>query len=215
MSKILILVMSSKVLENRIDGILNSYYNTIKNYNNIDLIFYSDHEDISKKVIKLDCTFAYNYSDNEIKNLTAFNLIKNNYYNKYDWFLFIDDDTFVNIPLLNDKLSLFDENYVYGKEMTGYYGDLKYVSGGAGYIISNKIIHKLFDPINYKTTFADVSVGMNMRERGLEFINSDYFDPFNWYRNGTPEKFNNDIENKITYHYINPSQMLELMKYIK
>lgn len=213
--KILILTMSSKILSNRIDGILNSYYKIIENYDNIDLIFYSDHEDISKNIIKLDCDFEYCYRDNEIKNLTVFNLIRDKYYNKYDWYLFIDDDTFVNIPLLNDKINSFDENYIYGKDSTGYYGNLNYVSGGAGYIISNKLISKMFDLTNFKTSFADVSIGMNMIERGIEFINSDYFDPYNPYRMGTSDNIKEDIKNKITYHYIYPDKMLELMQYIK
>ena len=199
------MVMSSACLINRRQAILDTYHKRIKNYNNIDLVFYSDDEDESTNTFKVDVPLVYSYRDNEIKTIGAFHMIRDRFYNNYDWFFFVDDDTFINIPLLNEKIDEFDENYIHGKDIRGNYGNLPYCSGGAGFLISNKIIDKFFDAEDNKTGWSDVNVGLNAQKQGIEIRNSNYFDPSN--PNVTGVDLVEDIKNKITYHYVNADMM--------
>jgi len=207
MNSILILVMSSEIHQSRIDSVMNSYYNNVKKYSNIDLIFYSDHKDDSNDlVMRVDADYEFIYRDNEIKHAASFKLIQDHFYKKYDWFLFVDDDTYVNANILYNNIDSFSDDYAYGY----YFKDLGYVSGGGGCLISNKTISNLFDFKVYNTGYADVSLGINAREKNIKFKHSDFFycsSP--WYDNEKdPEQVVQDtINNRITYHYVNPQQM--------
>jgi hypothetical protein len=205
--RILILVMSSQIHMVRRDSIVNSYGKRVKDYPNIDLIFYSDDDDPSTNTFKMDVPLQMKYSDNEIKTIGAIDLIEQRYHNQYDWYLFIDDDTFVNIPLLNEKIFMFDEDFVHGRDITGCMGDLEYVSGGAGILISNKIVGKLFKMVCYNTHYSDVNVGMNLRDRNIKIRNSILFNPSNPYRENGIQNLKEDVKSNITYHYLYPSMM--------
>ena len=207
--KILVLVMSSNILLNRREAIVNSYMKRLDDYPNIDLIFYSDDEDPSTNTIKVDVPLQMKYSDNEIKTVGAIDLIEKRYHNKYDWYLFVDDDTFINIPLLDKKIDMFDEDFVHGRDITGCWGGLEYVSGGAGILMSNKVVEKLFKMVWYNTDFSDVNVGMNLRDRNIEIRNSNLFNPSNPYRDNTTNNLEESVKNNITYHYLHPSMMKE------
>ena len=207
MKKVLILAMSSGSLIERRLGILDSYYKLLTDYPDIDLVFYSDDEDAY--TIKVNANFSYNYSDNEIKTIAVFENIKNDYHNKYDWFFFVDDDTFVNIPLLNNIVYTFDEKYIYGRDIKGDYKirpDLSYASGGAGFLISNKIIHKFFNMADYGTGYSDVNVGLNAERQGVAYKNDTMFHPahpFEYYVDPSSA----DLLYNLTYHYIDPKMM--------
>lgn len=214
MKKILILVMSSGSLKNRRQGILDSWGTLVKNYDNIDLIFYSDDEEPSTNTYLLDCPFTFTYYDNEIKTLTSFKLVKEIFYNKYDWYLWVDDDTFVNVSLLNEKIDEFPEECLIGRDITGCWGDLKYLSGGAGFMCSDKFVHNLFDLKNFKTGYNDVSIGKNFKEKQLKMKSYKYFDPQNPFQNKNLHQAREQFKNRITYHRLNPKQMEELMQYL-
>ena len=207
MTNILILVMSSFIIKDRVDSIMNSYYNNIKKYPNIDIIFYSDYNDEHNDLVKkVEANYKFKYSDNEIKHAAAFKLIRDCYYKKYDWFLFVDDDTYVNVQALSNNINSFDENFIHGY----YFKQLDYISGGAGCLISNKLIHNFFDFITYNSGYADVSLGENARRKNIKFKHSDLFYASNpWYDNEKDPEQNikNSINNRITYHYINKNQM--------
>jgi hypothetical protein len=62
--------------------------------------------------------------------------------NFYDWYIFIDDDTFVFQNRLQELLSIYDSSQCYyiGKELDHIKNDFcLYMSGGAGYAISNQL----------------------------------------------------------------------------
>lgn len=65
----------------------------------------------------------------------------------YDWYVFIDDDTFVFFDNLINLLSKYDrnENYYIGHELDHIKRDFcVYMSGGAGYAISNSLYNIIF-----------------------------------------------------------------------
>ena len=207
--RILILVMSSQIHMSRRDAIIGSYAKRVKDYSNIDLIFYSDDEDPATNTIKVDVPLQMKYSDNEIKTVGAIDLIEKRYHNKYNWYLFVDDDTFINIPLLNEKINMFDEDFVHGRDITGCMGELEYVSGGAGILMSNKVVEKLFKMVCYNTEFSDINVGMNLKDRNIKIRNSNLFNPSNPYRDNATDNLEEDVKNNITQHYLYPSMMKE------
>ena len=210
--KILVLVMSSSVLKGRVQSVMDSYYNNVKKYSNIDLVFYSDYDDESNDlVVKVEADFEFKYKDNEIKHAAAFKLIRDRFYKKYDWFLFVDDDTYVNVPVLSDNINSFSEDYIHGH----YFKIFDYVSGGGGCLISNKLIHNFFDFKTYNSGYADVSLGQNAREKNIEFKHSDFFYASSPWRDNEkdPESSIRDsINNRITYHYVNEPQMQIIYK---
>jgi hypothetical protein len=200
--------MSSNILLNRREAIVNSYMKRLDDYPNIDLIFYSDDEDPATNTIKVNVPLEMMYRDNEIKTIGAVDLIEKRYYNQYDWYLFTDDDTFVNVPLLNKMVHSFDKTIVHGKDLSGCYGNLSYLSGGAGILISNDVISKLFNMTNYKTDFSDVNIGLNMRERNISIVNNKLFNGSNPY-NENKLNIEEEINSHITQHYVNPQMMME------
>ena len=214
-NRILILVMSSNILLNRREAIVKSYVKRLENYSNIDLVFYSDDDDPATNTIKVDVPLQMKYSDNEIKTVGAIDLIEKRYYNQYDWYLFTDDDTFINVPLLNKMIHSFDKSVAHGKDLSGCYGDLSYLSGGAGILISNNVISKLFNMTNHKTDFSDVNIGLNMRERNISILDSKLFNGSNPYRDNKIDILEEEINRYITQHYVSPQKMLEFDSLVK
>jgi hypothetical protein len=69
----------------------------------------------------------------------------------YDWYIFIDDDTFVFKNRLENLLKNYDynQNYYIGNELDHLTTQFcKYMSGGAGYAISNSLYNLIFNYIN-------------------------------------------------------------------
>ena len=207
--RVLILIMSSGILINRRQGIVDSYMKRTKEFSNIDILFYSDDEDFDTNTIKMDVPLEMHYRDNEIKTIGAINLIQKKYHNVYDWFLFVDDDTFINIPLLDKTINSFNEHFIYGRELTGSYGALRYLSGGGGFLIPNTIIDRLFGMMHYHTGFSDVNVGKNIEEQHLSIIHNDLFDSANAYKDNDTNNNQQRINTHITQHYISPVLMQE------
>jgi len=216
MKKVLILVLSCKKLQDRKEGILNSYASLLGRYENVEICFYSDHEEKETNTYLLPCKFSYSHRDNEIKVITAFNyLIQEVFKDEYDWYFFVDDDTFVNIPSLVEKIDEFDENFPVGMDIRGQWEALKYLSGGAGFLIPSKIREKFSNLENFDTGFSDVSLGMNMQKRRIEFKHSDYFDWDSPFKEKVLKISEEEIKRKITYHRISPEQMIILNEYVK
>ena len=183
----------------RYDNVVNTWGK------NVDYIFYSDHEDLDKNIIKSSNDSSY--KSNEEKFCNILNLIPQEYQN-YDWFLFCDNDTFVNTKLLNEKLPDFDENIVYGQELNTFHRDrsLFYVSGGAGKLISNKILQLIKGNVpNRKTSYADVTLGYALRELNIPIQDYPLF------KSQPPEFYginDNDVQNFITFHYIKTTDLM-------
>ena len=75
MKKIIYFLLTTQKYTDRQENILNSWGN------NVDLFFYSEHEDPTRKVLKV-C----NENNVEIKQISIFKFIKENFYNNYEWY---------------------------------------------------------------------------------------------------------------------------------
>jgi len=191
------------------------YFNIVNSWGNeVDYIFYSDHDDISHNIYKVSERSDY-YSGQE-KQIKIFELLSQNF-NNYDWYVFCDNDTFINSSLLNKHIqeNLFENDKVHGSIINYWPHDtsLYYPSGGAGFVVSKYIANKLFDSdliIYNDLQFGDVSFGLNCRELNIQFQNNNLF------KSQSPEFYSiwdKDISQYISFHYITQaSRMAELHK---
>ena len=86
---------------------------------------------------------------------------------------------------------------------------LYYCSGGAGMLINFNLLKKINLNIkNHNTNFADVSIGISLRESNIECFNSVLF-------NTQPPEFYNieisDVKNYISFHYIKTEDKMKTM----
>lgn len=206
-NKILIMAMGAICNLGRSNGIINSYARRLAQYPNIDLIFYSDYDDPSTNTFKMNVPLKMDYSDCTEKTIGAHDLIRERYQNKYDWYFFVDDDTFINIPLLDKMIHLFDRDFVHGMDITGNCDYIPYLSGGAGYIMSNDVMLKMFNLTNYQVNYSDANIGLNLSERGIGILHSNLFYWMNP-RNNNNSNLADEINNRITQHYVGPDDML-------
>lgn len=225
MEKILYCIKTTKLYENRVNTIFNTWLTGIDDY-----IFYSEHEDESKNIIKV-CEDG-TYGGLEIKGLNFFNLIKTietdkgeNILNCYDWLFLVDDDTFVNVKNLNTFAKTADKNKAYGQIFTfekdsgnpmfrspGFDKSTRWYSGGAGILISSESLKKVDNYKNFNTNHDDVSIGINLTKNGIELIDSDLFN------SEPPEvwgEVDEDIIKKITYHHLTEDRMYKLYSIVK
>ncbi len=197
--KILYLILHTKKYE-------NNYKNVISTWGrDVDFLFYSDHEDKGKNIIKV--SNRDDYHSNEEKFVNVVKQLPKEYLN-YDWFFFCDNDTYVNTKLLNDSITKFNIDFIYGQEIHTWTPDLSlgYFSGGAGYLVSNKILRHMIDNLkNYNTGFSDVTFGLYIREHNIQKLPSDLF------KSQPPEYYYinlEDTKNYISFHYIKTFEMM-------
>jgi hypothetical protein len=131
------------------------------------------------------------YCMDDIQNITwkYIHFIYNMNILDYDWYIFIDDDTFVFKNRLETLLSLYNPNecYYIGKELDHIKNDYCiYMSGGAGYAISNglyKLINNYLKNIginnSYKHWCDDLCIGLWIQEikkdNDVKQINNNLF----------------------------------------
>jgi len=111
----------------------------LKNVNKEDIYYLTSKPDIENR------RFGWNCMDDG-KNITwkYIHFIFNMNIPDYDWYIFIDDDTFVFENRLKNLLSNYDsnENYYIGKELDHIKNQFcLYMSGGAGYAISKALYY--------------------------------------------------------------------------
>ena len=193
--KILYVIMHGIHHTHRYNNVINTWGK------DVDYIFYSDYVNDDKNMIKTSNNSGYDGLEEKMINIIK--IIDNNY-RQYDWYLFCDDDTFVNVNLLNKEIGNFDEKYVYGQEFHQAWSNdpsLIFCSGGAGTLIHKNNLMKLSSNIknNYVGCASDVSLGMNLRDCQIIIKNSDLF------YSDTPESKNiseSEYKNYITFHNI-------------
>lgn len=141
----------------------------LKNVNKNDIYYLTSKPDHEKR------QFGW-YSMDDERNITwkYIHFIYNMNIPDYDWYIFIDDDTFV----FENRLRVFLENYNYnesyyiGKECPHVKEEFcVYMSGGAGYAISNalyKLLHNYVKTTGINNSFKhwcdDLCIGLWINE---------------------------------------------------
>ena len=150
----------------------------------------------------------------------------------FDWYVFIDDDTFVFPLRINKFLSGFNEKQnIYIGNILTHLREMEYMSGGAGFIISNPTYLLIKDFIStspmsniqkkyYEQLYGDVSFGIwvklineklnigNKTETSTEkkepirLVHSNYFNQNN---HTSIEQLKTDI----TFHYVTTREKFE------
>jgi|AP86_3_1055499.scaffolds.fasta_scaffold07009_2 hypothetical protein len=211
MKKVICFVLSTKNYSDRIKNIRRTWAK------DIDTVFYSDHDDPINNVIKVSNKSDY-YSA-PIKQVNILNYIKelsdgddNLLLDEYDWFFFVDDDTFVNKKKLEEYIQKLDVNKVYGSIITSendsinpvYVNkvidlDVQYPQGGAGFLVSSNVIRKIDKFKEYKVYHSDVAAGMNFHHNKVECVDVPILN------RETPETYGHteeEIVGMISYHNI-------------
>jgi hypothetical protein len=167
---------------------------------NVDIIFYSDYDNLEKKVYKV--TDKKGYLDLEEKHINGLKFINSNFVD-YKWYFFCDDDTFVNTKKMNEFLEIAQEDIVYGYLINCWrtIPSLYFPSGGAGVLISKKNLKKVSNNIVGKGTkfAADVTLGLNLIDENIKVSNCEYF------HSEKSEHYGISVENikeHITFHHI-------------
>lgn len=173
----------------------------------IDHIYFSDHE--ASNIIKVTSETEYRFG--ELKQVNIINMFPSDLLEKYEWVIFTDDDTFVNTKLLKNNLHTFDENFVYGRTINTWAPDwsLRYMSGGAGFLMSTKLIKLIKGKVKYLATgFGDVTLGIYFRENKIDIIHNELFKS---HPPAHEEVDIDDIKNYFTFHYIKTFDEMNLL----
>jgi hypothetical protein len=192
--RILYCVIHTKKQNNRVDNIINTWGSKK------DLIFYSDHEDSKLNIIKVSGNSEYNSGqEKQIKFLQIVDSI----FPGYDWYMFCDNDTFINTTLLEREIQDFKDDSIYGEMINCWPEDytLSYPSGGAGFAISSRTIKYLSDKVTqHNVIWSDVSLGLNLRKLKINTI--DRKDVFHSQKPSHYNISHNQVHKHITFHYI-------------
>jgi hypothetical protein len=210
--KILIAIITTrKYRESRLKYILDTWYKDLE-----DVIIVTDEESNDLPMIKFGDDDSY--ETNVPKNFFALNIFGEKY-NDFDWYMVLDDDTFLNYENLKKYLETQDKESIFmlGHSNSGCFPQdptLDYSSGGAGYVFNNNTM-KLLSKIESRyslSRFADVNVGFYCRDNNIKIIDNILFNP------STPEACNvseDNIKDAISFHYVIGEKQLELYNKIK
>lgn len=225
MSKILYAIKTTEKYSERIKSLFDTWMNGIDDY-----IIYSDHEDVSKNIIKV-CEDS-SYGGLEDKGINFFNLVKDidtedniPMLEYYDWLFLVDDDTFVNVKKLEEFVSENKKEAAYGYVFSyqthsdnpmfaspSFSKNTKWYSGGAGLLIHTNAFKKVDSFVKYNTRHDDVTIGLNFERCGVELIHDDGF------HSEAPEFYGHDyssVHENITYHHIDVDKMKKLYEELK
>ena len=205
--KILISIITSKKFsDSRLKFIRSTWLNDVENF-----CLISDEDDTTNLIYQ--ATTDDSYESNVEKNFESFKILQKNFPD-FDWYMNLDDDTFLNFENLKKELSNFslDEIFILGHINQGTFPEdpsLNYCSGGAGYVFNNKTLKKLvnIDKSYNRSRYADVNIGIFCRENNIPILGCSKFNPL------APLNSQDIIQN-ISYHYIFNSKFEELYSLI-
>ena len=122
----------------------------------------------------------------------------------YDWYFFIDDDTFINVDNLHNLLQTYDkeEPYYIGRLCTNYNPPF-HMSGGAGFLLSRSLYLSLIEYIRNTpenklmvSINGDLSLAIWLKNiNNKKVINNNNFHP-------TKHTADTDLTNFISFHYL-------------
>jgi hypothetical protein len=193
--KILYCIIHTIAQKEREDFILSTWGR------NKDLVFYGDYETTGNKYL-LKVSDNSDYTSGEEKQINAISTFPKTH-NNYNWYYFCDNDTFVNTKLLEEFSQDCDQNKIYGEIANTWPKDpsLSYPVGGAGFLVSNKILNFLSNKVFHNSVnWGDVSLGLNLRHFKIEKTSRE-----DLFHSQTPEFYgiqDTEIKNHISFHYI-------------
>lgn len=125
----------------------------------IDHMYYSDHEDISKNIVKV--SDSSDHRSCVEKNARVFKILINDKgYKHYDWYFFVDNDTYVNVKKLSSEIMCgeFNEDKIYGHTWKDE-EENSWLMGGAGYLMHKKTL-KIFEDCTIlpDAKYSDINV---------------------------------------------------------
>ena len=130
------------------------------------------------------------------------------------WFVFVDDDTWVNVPALFSYLQYFDHRL---RLSIGYVWDntwvpgWSYFSGGGGIVLSHaafiEIIPTVYTLQCLHTGFNDITIGQCAKEKGVLKIHSDRFYYNSVFSYNTFPHFGHHV----SFHYVNESKTFKML----
>lgn len=189
-----------KYLDTRVKYQMESFLSDVdKN----DIFYLTSKMNIEKR------HFGWNCMDDE-KNITWKYI--HFFYNmsnilEYDWYIFVDDDTFIFIDRLKSLLTNYNKDnfYYIGNELDHIKKDFcLYMSGGAGYAISNGLYKILYNYVkenginnSYKHLCDDLCIGLWINELKNKY-NIIQIDNKNFLID--PHKNEHELNNAITIH---------------
>jgi len=192
-------ILTTHKNKNRQKTILDTWLKERNNY-----IFYTDKNTGVGNQVEVDPDDTY-YSNGKKNLAELLRVYRTEHYKNVDWMLFCDDDTYVNLSKLEEMLHTLNQSKMYGSLLKGTWPPdtgLEYLSGGAGYLLSSKLIEDKGVPqLDYliKSYYSDVCVGLWARDNDIEMVDVKGFysqDPS--FYNLTDE----DIKQSYTFHYI-------------
>lgn len=149
----------------------------------IDHMYYSDHDDPDKNIVKVS---EYNdYRSCVDKNARVFNiLLEDNRYNNYDYYLFVDNDTYVNEVKLNSvvRKNYFDKDSIHGDivNYNAHLGAPVIAHGGAGYLMHKSVVEKMKKcPLYQDVKWSDMNISLYAIDRGIEIKDHKGFNSCN------------------------------------
>ena len=173
-----------------------------------NLIFYGDYDSpTNPSLVKVssNCT----YSSGEEKQINIIPRLVQDFCD-YDWYYFCDNDTFVNTKLLEEFYLECDPDKIYGELGNTWPEDreLFYPMGGAGFLMSNKVLRFLSDKIFHNpVTWGDVSIGINFRKFNIEKVSRE-----DLFHSQLPDFYNIPLEEvgqHISFHYVKDLQTMQ------
>lgn len=136
------------------------------------------------------------------------------YHSGYDWYINVDDDTYLNYNNLVKELKDYSTDKIFmlgsvNKGTCAYDFNLSYCSGGAGSVYNRKTLAVLAElDDSYKLTpYADANIGLFCRDKGIKLVHND---KFNGERIEKYSLSNEQIKSQITFHYVAGAQFFQL-----
>jgi hypothetical protein len=154
-----------------------------KNVNREEIYYLTSKPDIVNR------QFGWYTMDDKINiNWKYLHFIYNTDISYYDWYIFIEDDTFVFTDRLKNLLSEYNSNdsYYIGRQLNDAKLCQSYMSSGCGFAISNQLYKRIYNYIKhnginlcYNNRRNDVCFGIWIqdieKENNIKRINNELF----------------------------------------
>ena len=195
-----IILTCEKYLSSRVKFLLQT---SLKNINPTDIYLLSC-KSIDPNIYGWDT--PDNYEGCPLKYIRFFQNMKLD----YDWYYFMDDDTFVFPKRLNNFVMNYNkEDSLYIGNRCKNYSFPIYMSGGGGFLLTKSLYFSLIDYIRntpedtlLTSIYGDYLIGLWLTNINKKTIEVDIF-------NSSIHKNDSQLENYISFHYLKTKEEYE------